>query len=249
MQIQFCQHELDRMKAAYCYGRTLPVRDPGDAEEERITGEAIVAEMKTRLPAFDIWVTFKSKRLGNEGVSAIKKGAVDDAIRLFREAEELLAEPLYHEARLMAEAAFHTARAYLEYRERDFAGAESRILSALEREDRLENTYGYHAIHIHRIHLVENLLRVYWYGGNDAGAVPLLNRLLAYMSGSSPEGLPGSWQMENLKRIGERTVRSKFSEIFSTFALHASEFSDDKALPLWRDLGAGHASPCRPAVA
>ena len=70
--------------------------------------------------------------------------------------------------------------------------------------------FGYTILHIHRVHLVENIMRSEFQAGRQREAFIMAQALLLYLAGVSQElPIQGKWGQEFLNKIDPRIVQSK----------------------------------------
>jgi len=217
---QLLESDFTRVHDDYSTGRALGWKEP--PSYEGMLEREVKESFRRRLPECDRKVVKAARRLGHSGVVAAREGRLEDAELSFRAAlkvEETY--PLFLESKMVCQAAFHNGYAYVDYRRGDFDEAVRRVSLTLELEDALENRFGYAHYHIHRLHVLENLVRVYWGAGRAEDAVDLTASLLTYMNGASDNpGGAGDWDRGNMSLFGEDLARDKFLNIFDNLALN-----------------------------
>jgi len=113
------------------------------------------------LPGNDKALLDRCARFRKAGLLAARKGELAIADHFFREEHLLLhSEKLCPESFLAGNSAHEAAVAYFDYRCNNLEKAITRIHNALEADEILENKYGYTILHMHRIRLVLNLMRL-----------------------------------------------------------------------------------------
>jgi tetratricopeptide (TPR) repeat protein len=236
--------DLDTLLENYEVGCAKPVQD-NDVFEAAMR-QKMDAMFADKLPRFDFRVISRTYRLSHEGVDKVKRGCYEEASDAFRQAQTLMdSYPLIVAGRRIALAQINAAESYLDYRRGRFAAAEQRLRTALACEDVLENDLKYLHYHIHRVHLVENLSRIFWFSSSSENASALMGCLIGYLHGARPDpGVGGHWSKENLNLVERDILRQKFAQIFSTFAMSLQRLNTQEALPaLMRLLDAAGAPP------
>ncbi len=211
--------DLDRILEDCRTGQNQPVCDASMLENSlRQRMEAMFAE---RLPRLDFVAIAKASHLAEDGLAKARRGALDEAQNAFRAAQaEAASFPFFAAGRRIVSARLAAAEAYLDFRLKRYTDAEQRLRQALQWEDALENDFGYVYYHIHRVHLIENLTRVYWLCTKPEIAASLTGVLLGYLNSSQAKpGVDGRWNRANLESLDRQVLRQKFTQIFSLFAL------------------------------
>jgi hypothetical protein len=184
-------------------------------QEDKILNDEIRCAIKANLPVFDLTYIGKCEKAYTQGFEAAVLGKSDAASRAFDIAETILkSNPLFYESRLLCTSFLRAAAAYLDYSLKDFDSARTKLLEAIECDDVLETQFGYSTLHIHRVHLVENIMRLEFQAGRPLEALSLARSLLLYLAGTTPElPAPGNWGQARLSRISPEIVSSKFAGI------------------------------------
>ena len=143
------------------------------------------------------------------------RDAVRDAVRLLDTGDPKAAEAAFEacDARLpeladdpevdaLARFWLDQARAWIDVRHGDPAGAEVRLRRSMDYETRLEQVHGYDLMHIGRIHTVHLWLRVQAAGGEQEAALDGADAILAYVNGFGGDlPLGTGWSKEAASRI------------------------------------------------
>jgi hypothetical protein len=92
--------------------------------------------------------------------------------------------------------------------------ARQRLCESLAADETLESTYGHKILHGHRLHLVNNLIRVEVQRGNVEGALDIAARLLRYMQGGSNDGpAPGRWGKSYRDGLPREAMMAMFVQV------------------------------------
>lgn len=169
------------------------------------------------------------------GLLAARRGQIAMADQSFGEARAILrSRKLSLESDLICRSFQAAAEAYLDYRRRAVDQARNRVHEALAIDVVLEGEYGYDILHLHRIQLVHNLMRI------DAGcmhfedAIDLGCRLLNYLEGG-PEILPGPgpWGSTHIRSLPPEIVTAMFGQVTGEVALVLAGKGRDDARDLF----------------
>src|SRR6185437_249757 len=87
------------------------------------------------------------------------------------------------EVKLLCKTFTCAASAYVHYRSRSFTEANNLLLTAIACDDELERL-GYEMLHAHRLHLVENILKIEIRAKNIKRAFEISGGLLSYLGGA-----------------------------------------------------------------
>jgi hypothetical protein len=123
------------------------------------------------------------------------QGDYDVSLQLFAVAQRHSQdERLDRQSQLLSCAEINAAEAYLDFVTGDFAGARKRLFTAMAADEALECEFGHTNLHVHRIHLANNVVKVEAGARNLSGALELAARILEYVHGRSESiPLPTSW--------------------------------------------------------
>lgn len=122
------------------------------------------------------------EREGRRGLIAARHGELLKADALLSEAQRILeSAPVSEEAHLLAESMLCAQCAYYEFRRGNDAHAYELLERSFRNDLVLENQLGYHALHIHRVQLVHNTMRIAIRRGNLFSGIWLGHAVLAYL--------------------------------------------------------------------
>jgi hypothetical protein len=120
-----------------------------------------------------------------EGLRAARAGQFVSAGKNFTRVRQRLSAGTGSKARILLEqSSLAAAEGYLEYRLGDWSKARRCVLEALEIDCELECFYGFDILHIHRIQLLQNLIRVDARRGCDEQAIDLAGHIFQYFDES-----------------------------------------------------------------
>jgi hypothetical protein len=140
--------------------------------------------------------------LGKARESAAR-GEIDSSCRLFGEARFWSRQPeLSEEGRLLCKLELAAAEAYLDYFCNDFERARTRLQESMDADQELEDCFGYHLLHVHRIHLVNNRVKVEARAQDLPRAMELAASIYLYLlrqTDSLP--VPGKWGAGYMDRL------------------------------------------------
>lgn len=205
-------HELAALAEACRQGALLPLNF---SQDEKALNRQLHAQVKEQLPVFDLRYMDLCEKAYSEGFDAAIVGKLDISEKAFAAAENILAtKPLYHECRLLTKAFLRAAQSFLDYTQKKFDQARLKLEEAIQCDEILESQYGYKLLHIHRVHLVENIMRNEMRAQRPNEAFCLAASLLRYLAGVG-ETLPiaGQWGQNFLAEVTGDTVRAKFAGI------------------------------------
>jgi hypothetical protein len=166
-----------------------------------------------------------------DGLRQARAGELDAAQRSFARARAVMSSPpLPVEAQRVARSLVNAARAYLEYRRSRNARAEQRVQAAWRDDLWLERERGYDILHLHRVQLLANSVRLRAHAGRVREAVDLAARSIRYLSEKerAPEEL-GSFLPEALKVVGPELLLGLQLHILEEVALALSPRELDPA--------------------
>jgi hypothetical protein len=156
-----------------------------------------------------------------QGLFAARRGHLATAAQQFGEAREIIhSGRLSLESELICKSFQAAAEAYLDYRGSAFDHARSRVHEALAIDVVLVEEYGYEILHLHRVQLVHNLMRIDARCSRFENCIDLGCRLLNHLEGSS-EILPGPgpWHSEQITSLPPEIVTAMFAQVTSEIAL------------------------------
>ena len=187
-------------------------------EEFRRNLETII---HTHLPMKEYLLLRKYSEAQRQGLLAARRGDLAAADQLFAEANVLLdLEKPSLECSLLCKSFQGAAEAYLDYRRSDFDKAIARIYEVLAIDLVLEEKYGYAILHLHRIQLLHNLMRVEARRAHLEEAINLGYQLLDYLEGKS-EALPifEAWDSMRVTSLPLQLVEGMFAQITEEIAV------------------------------
>lgn len=131
------------------------------------------------------------------------RGEIDASCRLFGEARVWSEHSdLSLEGRLLCKLELAAAEAYLDYYCGDYDQAKKRLMESMEADQRLEEEFGHRLLHVHRIHLVNNMVKLEARAGNLREAMDLAADVFLYVqkkTGSMP--VAGNWGAAYLQHV------------------------------------------------
>ena len=150
----------------------------------------------------------------SRGLEAAREGRFMEACRHLGDARAIQESPnLSQEAQVLAKAFLFAAEAYMEYRCGNHEKARRRLLAAIVADQILEDTYGYKLLHAHRLHLINNLVRIEAQQGNLELALEMSAHLASYMQGTSADApAPGSWGRSYCQALPRNLIDAKLVE-------------------------------------
>ena len=154
------------------------------------------------------------------GLRTARAGRTAEAEQFFAEAWKIIrCGKLSTEASLVCVSFQEAAEAYLDYREGAFERAEARIRQALTIDEVLEK-HGYRILHLHRVQLLHNLVRILAKRGHNAEAVILASHVLSYLEmGSETPPIRGTWGHPLVAAVPSHLVASMFVQVTGEIAL------------------------------
>lgn len=173
-----------------------------------------------RLPRLDAEVFLLSRRASDDGFEAARSGEFEKARQLFNRGEAALKQfPVLEETALLAKTYWNAAVAYLQFRNGSSSEARGLLLEAMRCDQILENKFDYHIFHNHRVHMVQNLIRLEIGDGNLARAFETARDVLLYLAGVSDTiAFPGTWSQRCLDKLPRQLVRTMFAGILGDVA-------------------------------
>jgi hypothetical protein len=202
----------------YRLGCAKPIQITSETSDNLFT-QKLQALIETRLPLPDKFIMRGNAR--NRGVITTRQGDLMTAERAFVAARApLQLNKLSLEGSLLYKSFLEQAEAYFDYRRGDFDQARNRTSEALAIDVVLEEEYGYEILLLHRIQLVQNLVRI------DARcmcfdrAIELACQILSYLEGALEVlPIPGSWGSERVARQSPEDVAAMFAQVTSEVAV------------------------------
>jgi hypothetical protein len=162
--------------------------------------ERLTVLVTAHLGDHDRQALIQIQREGSQGLLAARLRAADAARNHFETGERLLAAlPMNHEAQLCAESFFCAQKAYFAYTENRYQDSTALIRRAFENDMILEMRYGLEILLMHRVQLVNNLMRIEARRGNWREALVLGGLLLQYLEDPEDRAvrkLPKPWNQE-----------------------------------------------------
>ncbi|MGZ7088726.1 MAG: hypothetical protein ACXVKH_04590 [Candidatus Angelobacter sp.] len=198
---------------------------------EKMLNEQLHDAVKANLPVFDRVYMDKCEKAYSQGFEAAIAGKLDLSRKAFELAETILAsKPLFYESRLLCKAFLLASEAYLDYSLKEFNSARDRLMEAIQCDEILETQFSYRILHIHRVHLVENLMRLEFHAGRKSEAFALAHSLLLYLGGIAPAlSISGAWGQELLSKVAPEVVCMKFAGITTDVAQFLAPLSTAEA--------------------
>lgn len=150
----------------------------------------------------------------SRGLEAAREGRFMEACRHLGDARAIQESPnLSLEAQVLAKAFLFAAEAYMEYRCGNHEKSRRRLHAAIAADEVLEDTYGYKLLHAHRLHLINNLVRIEAQQGNMELALEMSAHLASYMQGTSADApVPGSWGRSYCQALPRNLIHAKLVE-------------------------------------
>lgn len=212
--------------------RQLPSMLPDTLTDARLNEE--VREMLVaHVPPSDLSVLRACGQSWARALKLAKNGGLAEAAEIFCDISQVMDRAdLADETRLVCESFSSGAAAFVDYKRKRWDLAKQRILRALACDDDLENKFGYGILHLHRLTLLENLIRVERKAGNAECAAKLAGNILVYLSGgSSRVEIGGSWGWQQLS-LPLGNIRFRFASVSADIAqsLACIEFAEAAGL-------------------
>jgi hypothetical protein len=177
---------------AYRQGRSAPRMTP---KSDWKAGWQQRLKARTHCSLQDQFILLRSTQLAAKARSSAASGDIATACQLFGLAHSLISsKDLGHEGRLRCTLEVAAAEAYMDYFCGDFEQARTKLFDSLFAAQELEDRFGYDLFHIHRIHLLNNLVKVEARANRLSGALELAANIILYLQGKqSGLPVPGSW--------------------------------------------------------
>jgi hypothetical protein len=239
---------IDSAFCAYRVGADVPRYVP-QCTSDKLLERQLWVVMRSRTAEIDRTVTRKIAGVCSKAVDNARKDP-SEARQLVSHAEVIEAShPLLYEARLLAGSFIFAAKGYIEYVCSRFDAAESCMQLCLANEAILDNNFGYGCLHLRRIHLAENIAKVYIRAGRLADGVNLAGNLLAYLNGQEETiAIGGPWSLERLVEQENELVLEKCASIAALIAEAIAGVDKEKARFLFdvtNNFGARNLTQCR----
>ncbi len=177
---------------ALCEGMKRAEGSGSDPETARFIALAEDAKksMGTHIPPQMQRVSFLGATFREKALGAARSGDLATAADDMRRAREAMAAFTNPDVTRFADTLTEAAAAYVDYKAGHFSAARAGIEASLEATNRLLMDHRCDAMHLRRIHLVANLVRMGARSGDGAGAMQLASGLLSYL-----EGQDACWPM------------------------------------------------------
>jgi hypothetical protein len=177
---------------------------------------------QSRLSETDKRVVMVAARWRIHGLRAARQGAYGRARVFFGRARRVVADgrTASGECVVLCESFQLASEAYLDYRLKTFGRARDRLRQALEMDAYLECGEGYALLHLHRVQLLHNIVRIAAKQGRKQEALHLAFQLLGYLEGRH-QVLPGagSWDARAISNFPTDLLRTLFDQIVAEIAL------------------------------
>jgi hypothetical protein len=172
---------LHGISEAHIVGSKKPIIPPSESDIQNIE-----KSINDALPVSDRLIQSECTRLQNQGLFAARAGMLEMADGFFRE-EYLLfhTKNISSEGFLFCKFTYEAAVAYLDYRRNDFDKATARIHEALGICEILENKSQYRSLHLKRVQLLTNLIRLNRTRGSLKEAITMIFCVLNYLEKKS----------------------------------------------------------------
>ncbi len=130
------------------------------------------------------------------------------------------------QARLHCVSSLCSTKAYFKYCENNFVEAQQIIFQANDADIILEEKFGIYLLHMHRIQLAHNLIRIDVKTGNYSRALSRSIEAIQYLNSSvfNISYLKGPWGSSFLKRIQPSLIRDMTIQILHEMALGNSAY-------------------------
>jgi hypothetical protein len=208
------------MSDCYREGAKKPVQITPEASGATFD-RYLQARLESRLPVMErLWMG-KCSKASAQGLQAARRQRFAMAEQCFKEAQALYnSDALSPEGRLICKSFEAAAEAYLDYCRHAFDSAKARVAAALAMDEVLENEYGYNVMHLHRVQLVHNLVRIKVRCVELESAVELASRLLRYLEGRCERLLvAGSWGAGHIASLPSSLVAAMFAQVSGEIAI------------------------------
>jgi hypothetical protein len=174
-------------------------------------------------------VVLLAARCRAHALQAARHRDLAQASVLLREARSVcVIAPTSLQCRVLCDSFQLAGEAYVEYCLGRLDEARDRLYDAMLADNILELEGGYDLLHLHRVQLVHNLVRIDARRGQQQEAVDLAWRLLAYLEGN-PAVLPGPapWSAQTICRLPSDLVHNMFDQIVAEIALIVADPTKD----------------------
>lgn len=209
------QYLLSQLHTSYVHGASCPPPQFTLDNYEVKLHKQLYADIQNRLTPLEMKLLSRCSGAYSKGVAAARGNQITLACRYLGEARLVSESPkLSAEGRMLARSFLAAAEAYLDYRCEDFEQARQQLCESLAADEILETTYGHAILHVHRLHLVNNLVRVEVQRGNVEGALDMAARLLCYMEGKSDDApAPGLWGPSFRLALSTEAITAMFVQV------------------------------------
>lgn len=170
-------------------------------------------------PSDNVWYS-RVMQFANQARQSALRGDIANSCKLFGSAHVFLAsESLSEECKLRCQADLAAAESYLDYYCGDFERAKTRLVESMVADQALEDRYGYKFLHAHRIHLVNNTIKVEVHANHLQEAMNLAAHVFLYLMGkSSCLPVPTAWGPEYASHLDLETRRFLTSQLANEVA-------------------------------
>jgi hypothetical protein len=204
-----------RLRKSYLHGAHVP-RPPINLDHyEAELQEQLYGNIKNHLGTVEIKLLRRCSVAYSKGLEAARTGQAEIACRYFGEARLVCASPDFSvEGRALGCTFLAAAEAYLDYRYSDFERSQERLYESLTNDELLETEYGHHILHVHRLHLINNLIRIQIRRGELPAAISRAAQLIGYMQGACNEApAPGRWGKSFRDALPPQAIATMFVQL------------------------------------
>jgi hypothetical protein len=239
------QEMLAKLYSSYVDGVRVPPPEVTLDKYEMDLHQQLYSDLQSRLGAMQIKLMKRCTAAYSKGLESAREGEIELACGYFGQARLLCKSPdLSEEGRTFGLSFLAAAESYLDYRCADFDGAQQRLYESLARDEILEITYGHKNQHVHRLHLVNNLIRVEIQRGNIDGALKCSTGLLSYMQGESDNvPAPGRWGKSYRDQVTPELITSMFVQAVGELGLALMGSKPEAARTLFAEVERGLPQP------
>jgi hypothetical protein len=137
---------------------------------------------------------------------------------------------------LLCISEIQAAEAYLDFVSGDFAGARRRLEYAIAADESLEDEFGHSVLHIHRVHLANNTVKVEAAAHNLTGAMTLAANILAYVRGYVDTiAMPSRWGSDWKTSLTEEPQLFLIRQTSAEVACAIAGISDESIRSTWME--------------
>ncbi|WP_406698942.1 hypothetical protein V5E97_08645 [Singulisphaera sp. Ch08] len=211
-----CSAIPDRLRRSALEGAARPA-EPLPETSGAAFDLQLEAALRGRLPLAERLALRCSLRCSKAALLAARLGRLRTAADGFARARAALdSESLLDETKAIGSAFNGAAEAYLDYRSGAYTAAIRGLRACVAIDDRLESDHGYKILHLHKLQLVENIVRVDARRGRPGDAVRLAVHLLDYLGRAAPElPVPGAWGGDRLDLLPPALCNAMWVQIFA----------------------------------